>query len=216
MKVLVVDSDWDRVTHICRVFRDAKAKIASSPGVQSTFLHQSAVTSHAFRKALSDGTPDFVSAVGHGKFDRFEGYGGAVLWEVGKIQKAEVEGRMIHLLSCKTAAELGSEIVKLGAKLFAGYREDWWIVPEMGNKKIWKASDSDLLGDRLLNTFMEIATEVDRLILQQLPVNELSAKIVDMYEEAIDYWETREGENNMVAFALARLNWNKQFFAIYS
>jgi len=64
---------------------------------------------------------DFIFGVGHGDPATFTGQYATPLWEVGKYDKSEVQGKFIKLLSCLTAQKLGPDLIKNGAKAYQGY-----------------------------------------------------------------------------------------------
>lgn len=78
---------------------------------------------------LSAPQSDIIIGAGHGGRDVFTGQNEAILLEVGKYDPKEVEGKIIKLLSCQTAVELGPDMIKNGAEAFLGYMEDYvWVV----------------------------------------------------------------------------------------
>jgi hypothetical protein len=72
----------------------------------------------------------YISGIGHGSPTQFTGYGDWTNYviEVGAYDPAEVKGKVIHLLSCQTAQQLGSNVVAKGAKAYAGYYENFHFV----------------------------------------------------------------------------------------
>jgi len=77
---------------------------------------------------LSAPQSDIIIGVGHGQQDAFTGQHEVVIWEVGKYDPREVEGKVIKLLSCQTGVELGPDLIRNGALSFAGYKDDYlWI-----------------------------------------------------------------------------------------
>jgi hypothetical protein len=63
----------------------------------------------------------FVTASGHGFPARFTGQGRLSLWEVGHYQASEVAGKIVHLLACESARNLGVDVVEKGCRAFFGY-----------------------------------------------------------------------------------------------
>ena len=68
-----------------------------------------------------------VSGVGHGSPTAYTGYRYSRLWQVGSYDPAEVKDTIIHLLSCKTAQQLGPDLVRNGACAYFGYFENFTI-----------------------------------------------------------------------------------------
>jgi hypothetical protein len=69
----------------------------------------------------------YISGVGHGSATAYTGYRFSRLWEACKYDPAEVKGAIIHLLSCKTAQQLGPDLIKKGACAYFGYFENFTI-----------------------------------------------------------------------------------------
>jgi len=78
---------------------------------------------------LSAPQSDIIIGMGHGDVDAFTGQNEAVILEIGKYDPKEVNGKVIKLLSCQTAVELGPDLIRNGALSFAGYTDDYlWIM----------------------------------------------------------------------------------------
>lgn len=69
----------------------------------------------------------YITGVGHGSPTVYTGYRHSRLWVACKYDPAEVKGKIIHLLSCKTARELGPDLVQKGACAYFGYFENFTI-----------------------------------------------------------------------------------------
>lgn len=83
----------------------------------------------------------YISGVGHGSPTTFTGYRYSRLWEACKYDPSEVKGKIIHLLSCKTAGELGPDLVKKGACAYFGYIENFTITWNYPNV-FWKCDST--------------------------------------------------------------------------
>lgn len=68
--------------------------------------------------------PDIVLVIGlgHGREDRFEGFGGDVLYSSEIMPSEEVKDKIFHLLSCSTGSGLDHDFRKAGCRAFIGYR----------------------------------------------------------------------------------------------
>lgn len=67
----------------------------------------------------------YISGIGHGSYTLYTGHSGNRILEVGNYDPAEVKPKAIHFLSCQTAARLGPDTVKKGARCYAGYTENF-------------------------------------------------------------------------------------------
>jgi hypothetical protein len=121
MTVVTIDSNYEEVTAACQEYRQnelypilalAGATLESFAGKRSTRAR--------IKKALTGGV-DFVSGSGHGVETRFTGTDGDPLLEIGSYDPAEVNGTIVHLLACLTAAALGADLVRNGCRAFFGY-----------------------------------------------------------------------------------------------
>ncbi len=70
----------------------------------------------------------YISGIGHGSPTTYTGHLGDPILQVGNYDPAEVKGKVIHLLSCKTAQKLGPDVIKKGASAYAGYYENFTFV----------------------------------------------------------------------------------------
>jgi len=72
---------------------------------------------------------DIIIGTGHGDTNAFTGQNEAVILEVGKYNRREVEGKVIKLVSCQTGLKLGPDLIRNGALCFAGYSDDYvWVM----------------------------------------------------------------------------------------
>jgi hypothetical protein len=67
----------------------------------------------------------YISGVGHGNYNLYTGHWGDHILEVGNYDSAEVSGKAIHLLSCRTGRDLGPDTVANGTRAYAGYDENF-------------------------------------------------------------------------------------------
>lgn len=70
----------------------------------------------------------YISGIGHGSPTTYTGHLGNPILKVGAYDPAEVRGKVIHLLSCQTARQLGPDVVAKGARAFVGYYENFVFV----------------------------------------------------------------------------------------
>ena len=94
-----------------------------------------------FEKACRRKGVVYISGIGHGSATVFTGYRGDRLWIACRYSPEEVKGKLIHLLSCKTARELGPDLIKKGGCAYFGYIENFtitWNYP----KVFWKCDSA--------------------------------------------------------------------------
>lgn len=72
---------------------------------------------------------DFLLGVGHGDEDTYTGQNESVILDAGKYNPKEVNGKVVKLLSCLTAQQLGPDIIANGAACYMGYKDDYvWVM----------------------------------------------------------------------------------------
>jgi len=81
-----------------------------------------------FIPEAKNGLTTYISGVGHGNYNLYTGHWHNRILEACKYDSAEVRGKVIHFLSCRTAKELGPDTVAKGARAYAGYDENFHFV----------------------------------------------------------------------------------------
>ncbi len=117
---------------------------------------------------LSSADPELLVAVGHGDGDTMMGYGGATIFERGIHDASEVAGRIVHLLACETAQELGRHLIEQGAAAFIGY--DWQVMLERD----------------VFDAFMECDSTIDLELLSGRTVAQAHRAAIRLFDEHID------------------------------
>jgi hypothetical protein len=82
----------------------------------------------------------WMSGIGHGSPTAYTGDLNVDILAVGDYDPAEVTGKVIHLLSCQTAKQLGPDLIKNGARAYAGYFENFTFTED--NMDLYWRSDS--------------------------------------------------------------------------
>lgn len=85
---------------------------------------------------------EYVTGAGHGAPNAFLGDYYDPILQVGDYSPAEVRGKIIHLLSCKTARELGRDFIAHGCRAFFGYDEDFILYLE--EAELFLACDAEI------------------------------------------------------------------------
>jgi len=81
-----------------------------------------------FAPAAKNWLTTYIGGVGHGNYDVYTGHWGDHILEIGHYDSAEVKGKVLHFLSCRTGRDLGPDTVANGAKAYAGYDENFHFV----------------------------------------------------------------------------------------
>jgi hypothetical protein len=89
-----------------------------------------------------------------------------------------VVGRCVHLLSCLTGQNLGPQIVAQGARMFFGYREEFWAIIK-GRPGCGRFVDAPFYGDIEIETVL-YGGETNALTIY--------ARAIARIDAEIDYW----------------------------
>lgn len=122
MTIVTVDSNHEDVTAACQDFRQADLypDLLAAGAVLRSFAGKDSTRARV-KAALTQPGVDALSASGHGVETRFTGKDGEAILEIGAYDAAEVRGKIIHLLACLTAVQLGEDVVRKGCRAFFGY-----------------------------------------------------------------------------------------------
>jgi hypothetical protein len=106
-----------RIAHVHKAFKDRGFNVISLEGVNNSRsnFHTNSMASRVV----------YIGGVGHGSYTTYTGNLNSPVLQVGGYDAAEVNGKVIHLLSCETARTLGPNTVTNGAKAFVGYDENF-------------------------------------------------------------------------------------------
>ena len=109
----------------------------------------------------------YITGSAHGSDTACLGYDSLPIFQVGAYQPEEVDGKVVHLLSCQTGAKLGPDFVKNGCRAYFGYRGNFTFDPD----------DPDI--------FLECDAEIDRAFADGLTAEEVHYRVVTLYEQRI-------------------------------
>lgn len=90
----------------------------------------------------------YITGIGHGFSDEFTGELFCSIFKVGEYNGREVKNKIVHLLSCSTASELGKNMVEEGCKAFFGYDKPFLYVDLQEYEDIFWDCDAEI--DRAL------------------------------------------------------------------
>lgn len=81
-------------------------------------------------KAVQDNDPVYFTGFGHGNAGVFTGDDEQPILDLSNV--ALMKGRVVSLLSCLTAQQLGPALIQAGALAYIGYYEEWtWIQEDL-------------------------------------------------------------------------------------
>ena len=122
MIAVCIDSNADIVAEAVAKWRDAHTyPLLLANGFSLRRLDGSMSNRDYLEQELRESDVTYLSGSGHGLDDEFQGSDNLPALKVGKYTKPEIVGRIVHLLSCRTALLLGRDLVKNGCIAFFGY-----------------------------------------------------------------------------------------------
>lgn len=126
-RVVGVDSPTDEVTRDASNYRRKHVyPYLKGQDFAVTRIAGTNATRGAVARAVTREETVYVTGVGHGELNSYSGTDGTPLFFVGGYEAQEVSAKIIHLMSCLTAIELGPDMVKSGATAFFGYDAEIW------------------------------------------------------------------------------------------
>jgi len=174
--IVTVDSAHE-VAAVCQEFRgDALYPDLRAAGATLRSFAGDTSTRARVRSALKQAGVSAMTASGHGVETRFTGLNGQPILEVGAYDRVEVDGKIVHLLACLTAAQLGEDLVLNGCRAFFGY-EVVFAFP-LDNPEPFLACDAQIdrslvdgrtAGGAYTDAFDAFTLEIQRLLAQGQP-----------------------------------------------
>ena len=179
MQILAIDSDDDCVTEIiCNYRNEHVYPYLESKGFglircQGKSACRKDVVSEVDRDDIV-----YITGAGHGNDTKYTGDCRLPVFEVGNYHPAESDGKIVHFLSCGTAAELGPDFVKNGCRAYFGYSGIFTFPVDF----------SDI--------FLECDSEIDLAFADGLTAEEVFDHVSKYYDQKISELEN-EGVNDI-------------------
>lgn len=128
--VLAIDASFDPITQACRKVRESRSyPRLRRQGYQITTLAGPLARRLYVSSELHRANMIYITAMGHGDERSFTGDFFDPILQIGSYTVDEARGKIFHLLSCRTAAQLGPDLVRNGCRAFFGYDENFTFVP---------------------------------------------------------------------------------------
>ena len=145
--------------------------------------------------ALNTHDPGSIYGFGHGSETVFTGDSEQIIFDTTNV--GILEGRIIYLLSCLTANQLGPAIRDVGALGYAGFDISWtWMAEEN--------TDGDPYEDKYAEGFYRSANKLWESIIDGRNLTDASFDSVEKYNAWIDYWLY---QNNQDPYATESIKW---------
>lgn len=110
----------------------------------------------------------YLTGVGHGFPNSYTGDNLDPIFSVGNFSPEEVAGKIVHFLSCETAAGLGPEFVAKGCLAYFGYSDNFTYPPN------------------LADTFFDCDSEIDRGFANGLTADQVYQNVQARFQQNID------------------------------
>ncbi|MBS1643990.1 MAG: hypothetical protein JST36_03055 [Bacteroidetes bacterium] len=140
-KVLFCENTTDSVTNQAATYRIANVHpVFAAKGFQVEVLKGVDDIRANFIPKAKESRMVYISGIGHGSYTAYTGHGFNHILDVNGYDAAEVNGKIIHFLSCETGRSLGPNTVSKGAKAYLGYDENF--VFDWANSTLYWQCDS--------------------------------------------------------------------------
>jgi len=110
----------------------------------------------------------YLTGVGHGFPDSYTGDNLDPIFSVGHFSPEEAAGKIVHFLSCETAADLGPDFVAKGCRAYFGYSDNFTYPPN------------------LAEVFFDCDSEIDRGFANGLIAEQVFQNVQARFQEHID------------------------------
>jgi len=164
-------------------------------GVQLIELRKEQAEKGPVWQVLQNQDPVFVNGFGHGNRGRYTGDSETDIFTSEDC--SILGGRVVYLLSCLTANELGPAAVANGAIAYAGFIISW----------TWMAVDiyADPYTDWYAEGFYRASNAFPNALLQGFTVGQAKDKSIEEYNRWIGIWETERADDKYAASAIKYL-----------
>jgi hypothetical protein len=109
----------------------------------------------------------YITGIGHGTYDTFTGDYYDPVFSAGNYSPEEVQGKIVHLLSCETAGKLGPNFVSHGCRAFFGYDENFSFQMDIAA------------------VFFQCDSEIDRAFADGLSAADVYSRVVTLFNKNI-------------------------------
>jgi hypothetical protein len=167
--VLAIDANFDPVTKAPFDYREANVyphiekkgfKIVRRQGA---LARRADVAPQARKQNVL-----YITGVGHGFRNSYTGDNLDPIFSKGHFSLEECKGKIVHFLSCETAAGLGPNFVENGCRAYFGYSDNFTYPPI------------------LAEVFFECDSEIDRGFVDGLTADEVHQRVLARFQHHID------------------------------
>ncbi len=172
---LAIEANFDDITRAAFKYRREQVyPFLKSNGINVVLLSGRIAVRRRVVAAIAATGISFLSGVGHGQENSFCGYQNKTIFRIDRYEGEEVRGKVIHLLSCSTASNLGEDFLVKGCRAFFGYKEEFAVPFE----------DLTELNE-LAEEFFGSDAEIDRAFAEGVPVEQILDRVRRKFDENI-------------------------------
>lgn len=189
MVVLALDSNSDPLTRRAAAYRETNV-YPHFTDFGHTVTRFAATPPPSLRKLVKGEATKaglkYMTGVGHGvENTAFTGNSNDEIYGIGNYDPTEVQGKIVHFLSCGLGNTLGPDLVDNGCAAFFGYGENFTFPDEMAD------------------IFFECDSEIDRAFAEGETAQVVSDRVLNVFNRHIN---ALRNANKNYAASLLRLN----------
>ena len=175
--ILAIDSDHDPITEsACEYRQQSVYPYLEERGFEVKYHRGKLARRHYVASVAQERGIVYITGSGHGHPHEFTGDCGCTIFRVGDYSQEESQEKIIHLLSCYTARELGLDMTQNGCLAFFGYDDGFYNMLEFSE------------------VFWECDSEIDRAFAEVMSAGEVYERVTELYQQRIkeyrDMWAT--------------------------
>ena len=164
---LGIEADWEDLTRAALAYRDQFVyPYLRSRGFRVDLYRAAQAERHYVAPEAARPNVLYITGCGHGDVAVFTGYYNHPVFQVGGYASPEVRGKIVHLLSCLTAQQLGPDLVDHGCRAYFGYDQEFLVAS----------------GDHA-SYFFECDAEIDRALTEGLTAGQAYDRASRLYQQ---------------------------------
>ncbi|MDP2860670.1 MAG: hypothetical protein Q8N98_03050 [bacterium] len=198
LTLLITRPRYEATTFYLFAWSKKIIEVAIAKNLNVIDLKENRVNKKELTSVIEKTKPELIVLNGHGDADLITGQNGEVLIKVGENEEL-LAGKIIYVLSCKTAQLLGLRSVAKGTKCYIGYKEEFLFV----HKNLTKPLDDPWAG-----LFFEPSNQIPISLIKQHTSGEASEKAKNMYLKNIQQLIVN---NSPDSFLIPHLLWDMQY-----
>lgn len=126
--ILVTSPDYDRMTRYLSAWANVFINQAKNRGHKVYNLKEKNVNKKQFHSVVQKVQPEIIFLNGHGAENLVTGHEHDIIIDVASA--GILKNAAVYAVSCKSARVLGMQAVKLGAREYVGYTQDFILVSQ--------------------------------------------------------------------------------------